>query len=138
MSVPLRRPRTVRALAGGALAVAAVAVPLAAAAPASASGGKPTCTLVARQVLPGITTRASFSVLQVGTVTLKRDAANDALIVRRTTAATGWTTAVELRSGPKVQVQWQRAHDLVQIEAFQSAVYYGPDTLVTEIKTCTR
>lgn len=138
MSVPLHRTRPLRPLVTVALAVAAITVPVAAAAPASASGGKPTCTLVARQVLPGITTKATFAVLKVGTVTVRRDAAHDVLVVLGTTSTTGWSPSTEVPAGPKVQAKWQRGHQVVEIEAFQSAVYYGPRVLVTEIRTCTR
>jgi len=122
-----------------AAAVATVAVPagVAAAGPAAASGGHGTCTLVSTHTLPGITTSKTFTVLSSGTVTIRRDAAHDMLTVRSVTASTGWSASVEVRHGPKVVAQWRKGTRKVELEAAQSAQYYGPNILVTGIKTCT-
>ena len=105
--------------------------------PAAASG-KPTNCSVVSTTYPGITTRQKFAAADSGTVVLRRDSVNDGLIVRKVVANSGWSKSIELKSGPKVNVQFQSKKTKVELEAAQSAQYYGPDVLVVEIKTCQR
>ena len=115
----------------------AAPVALARAIPAAASGKPTNCTVVST-TYPGITTRQKFSVGDAGTAVVRRDDVNDGLIVRKVVAHKGWAKSSEFKTGPKVSVEFQNKTTKVELEAAQSAQYYGPDVLVVEIKTCQR
>ena len=115
----------------------AAPVALATAMPAAASGKPTNCTVVST-TYPGIATRQKFTAGDAGTAVLRRDDVNDGLIVRKVVANKGWTRSSELKKAPKVSVEFQNKTTRVELEAAQSAQYYGPDVLVVEIKTCQR
>ena len=119
-------------------AALAVAGPLA---PAFASGGghTTTCVVTSSTTYTGITKPTVFAADDAGSVVLKPAAApaTDGLTVGRVTANAGWSKGVEIRTGPKVSVQFRKGGVKKEFEAAQSAQYYGADVLVVEIKTCT-
>ncbi len=102
-----------------------------------ASGGKLTCVTTSVQSFTGITTAGTFSAAPAGTVRLKRDLAIDGLDIGRIVLNPGWSKSIELKSGPKVSVQFKNGTDIREWSAAQSAAYYGPDILVIEEKSCT-
>ena len=101
------------------------------------SSGHLTCVTTSVQAFTGITTAGTFVADPAGTVRLKRNLAIDGLDIGRIVLDPGWTKAIELKSGPKVTVQFKNGTAVREWSAAQSAAYYGPDILVVEQKTCT-
>lgn len=134
-------PQTLRALAlTGATAViltAGLAGPsTASGGPGGGGGGHKVCTITSVTTSPNVIGTKKIAVAKAGSITLVTAASG--LTITKAKASKGWTGAIGIATGPKVDAGFTNVSDTIenQVEVRWAPAYYGGGNNTIEIKTC--